>query len=102
MVMVMIRCNECYNYKSLNRRDIIVNEKNSAFFRQLYVIESHMYCLDCLKQCKTCMLFILQSHNIDYCKRCDKIIKRHLISNTCNDITMKLPPELVEMIVSFV
>ena len=32
MVMVMIRCNECFSYKSLNRHDISANEKNPSFF----------------------------------------------------------------------
>jgi hypothetical protein len=100
--MVMIRCNECFNYKSLNRHDISANEKNPSFFRQLYIIESHMYCLDCLQQCKTCVVYILKSHDIDYCKHCDKIVKKRFIKNTCNDITNKLPPELVNMIVSFI
>lgn len=102
MVMVMIRCNECFSYKCLNRHDISANEKNPSFFRQLYIIESHMYCLDCLKRCRTCVVYILKSHDVDYCKHCDRIVKRRLIRNSYSDITKKLPPEIVDMIVSFI
>lgn len=102
MVMVIVRCNECLNYKSLNRHDISANERNPEFFRQLYIIESHMYCLDCLKKCKTCVLYILKSRDANYCKCCYRIVKRHIIMNNSNDITKKLPPELVNMIVSYI
>ena len=68
--------------------------------RQLYIIEKHMYCLDCLQQCEKCLVYILKSHNNKYCNQCEMITKVNLVRNTNNDITYKLPIELVDMIIS--
>ncbi len=55
-----------------------------------------------LKRCRTCVMFILKTRTINYCKQCNDKIKRHIVRNNYNEITKNLPPEIVDMIVSFI
>ena len=69
--------------------------------RQLYIIEKHMYCLDCLQQCEKCLVYILKSHSNKYCNQCEMITKVNLVKHTVNNITCYLPIEIVNMICDY-
>lgn len=62
---------------------------------------SDCLCRDCISECASCGEFITYSDN-EYCKECYNFIKKDMLQNTFNNITMSFPPELVNMILNFV
>lgn len=70
---------------------------NQINYDEFILYNNQFFCIDCIKECKKCLIFIDEYNNINnYCVKCYKKI---IIKNTYNDITKTFPVELVDHIV---
>lgn len=93
-------CKMCVYSEYVNVYDEIVSFSYEDIFR---FEDGYLYCNKCVRKCLNdkCDDYISKHDNVfinDYCKDCEKWF---MIKTTCNDITNKLPVELVNMILNY-
>lgn len=98
MVMVLVRCYNCYTFTKGYPKGYSI----PANLKKMCIIDGHIYCFDCVKECLICYASIVKNDKTDYCHKCEIIKKQNMIRLTYNDITKSLPPEIVEDILDFV
>jgi hypothetical protein len=93
-------CNFCMYSEYLNDYDETVS---FSYGGEVFCFDDYLYCNKCVRKCLNdeCDNYVSKKDNKfinDYCEDCEKCF---LIKQTCNDITSKLPVELVNMIFSY-
>ena len=99
-----------YSNYSEDFSDIPDNCDNcSVLCAQPYDTRYGFLCKGCVSKCNECDLYVLKGH--DYCHYCEYnrqafkkhvlMLKRKLLYGTKNNLTKKLPVELVNQIMSF-
>lgn len=99
--MFTIDCISCYKILYVEFINSFEDEHAvSLTYYDYYLHNNEYYCMGCLMFCKRCNISIIEKNNDthDYCLEC---YKKFLIKNTYNDITKKLPVELIDIILSF-
>ena len=91
--MVYVRCYNCYTFTK--------GYPIPANLKKMCIINNHIYCFDCVKECLTCYDSIIKKDDTDYCTKCEIIKKQNMIRLTYNTITKSLPPEIVEDILDY-
>lgn len=92
-------CKICVYSEYVNTYDEVV----SFSYESIFTFDGCLYCNQCVRKCLNdkCDDYISKHDNVfinDYCNDCEKWF---MIKNTCNDITNKLPVELVNMILNY-
>jgi len=87
-----ISCNQCYRLLYIQFDESECDYRYERCYEDVFECDGVFFCEDCIVQCKKCTRNIEKVENINYCKKCYKIV---LLTSTYNDITKNLPLELI-------
>jgi hypothetical protein len=91
-----IDCVHCHKLIYIEYFNIHTEEYDEDVYCSSVFYNMELYCTDCIIQCEKCGCDILKNKSCnDYCNDC---FIKNLIKTTCNDITRKLPIEIVDLI----
>lgn len=91
-----IHCVECGCLLFIERFDTYLEDFDFEVFNNYIMYDYSLFCTNCVIHCKMCINYIEKDNYLDDC--CESCYIKNMIKTTSNDITKKLPVELVECI----